>query len=131
MCVSALVLSKGITFCYAGLAGVVMWGRYAGLTLPNLCPREHSWVFIVFIKLFYKIYNLIIKLVSFFFVGTFGNMPCSFFNEAAFLTLQSFTLKKDAIFCCVQLSGANVKRRIRFLFPAVLIFFLMFSKSCL
>ena len=35
MCVSALFLSKGITFCYAGLAGVVMRGRYAVLTLPN------------------------------------------------------------------------------------------------
>ena len=36
MCVSALVLSKGTTFCYAGLAGVVMRGRYAGITLRNL-----------------------------------------------------------------------------------------------
>ena len=35
MCVSALILSKGITFSYAGLAGIVMRGRYAGLTLPN------------------------------------------------------------------------------------------------
>ena len=35
MCVSALILSKGITFSYVGPAGVVMQGRYAGLTLPN------------------------------------------------------------------------------------------------
>ena len=35
MCVLALVLFKGITFCYAGLTGVVMQGRYAGLTLRN------------------------------------------------------------------------------------------------
>ena len=26
----------GITFSYAGLAGVAIWARYAGLTLPNL-----------------------------------------------------------------------------------------------
>ena len=26
---------NGITFSYAGLVGVVMLGRYAGLTLPN------------------------------------------------------------------------------------------------
>ena len=36
MCFSALILSKGITFSYVGLAGVVMRGRYTGLTLPNL-----------------------------------------------------------------------------------------------
>ena len=35
MFVSALTLSKEITFSYAGLAGVVMRGRYVGLTLPN------------------------------------------------------------------------------------------------
>ena len=35
MCVSALVLSKGIAFCYVRPAGVVMRGRYVGLTLPN------------------------------------------------------------------------------------------------
>ena len=36
MCFSALILSKGITFSYVGLAEVVMRGRYTGLTLPNL-----------------------------------------------------------------------------------------------
>ena len=35
MCVSALIFSRGITFQFAGLAGVVMRGRYTGLTLPN------------------------------------------------------------------------------------------------
>ena len=35
MCVSALIVSKGFTFFYAGLAGVVMRGRYVGLALPN------------------------------------------------------------------------------------------------
>ena len=35
MCVSALILSKGIIFSYAGLAGVFMQGRYVRLTLLN------------------------------------------------------------------------------------------------
>ena len=37
MCVSALIFSKGITFSYAGLVGVVYFMRdcYAGLTLPK------------------------------------------------------------------------------------------------
>ena len=35
MCVLALIVSKGITFLYAGMAGVVMQGRYVGLALPN------------------------------------------------------------------------------------------------
>ena len=35
MCVLALILPEGITIPYAGLAGVAMRGRYAGLTLPN------------------------------------------------------------------------------------------------
>ena len=35
MRVSALILSKGITFPYAGVAWIVMRGRYAELTLPN------------------------------------------------------------------------------------------------
>ena len=34
-CQLASILSKGITFSYAGLAGVVMRHRFAGLTLPN------------------------------------------------------------------------------------------------
>ena len=42
MCVSSLILSKGITFCYAGLAGVVMRGRYMGLTLPNLLTKLYD-----------------------------------------------------------------------------------------
>ena len=37
MCVSALILSKGIRFSNAGLAEVVMRGRYSGIALPN--PR--------------------------------------------------------------------------------------------
>ena len=35
MCVSALILSKGIIFSYALLAGVFMRGCYVRLTLPN------------------------------------------------------------------------------------------------
>ena len=34
MCVSALILSQGITFSYVGLAGVVTGGCCVGLTLP-------------------------------------------------------------------------------------------------
>ena len=45
MCVSALVLSEGIAFCYVRPAGVVMRGRYVGLTLPNpetiICLQSH------------------------------------------------------------------------------------------
>ena len=38
MCVPALIVTKGITFSYAELEGLVMWDRYAGLTLPNHLP---------------------------------------------------------------------------------------------
>ena len=43
MCVSALVPSKGIIFCYAGPAGAVMGGRYTGLTLPNQSLWWRYW----------------------------------------------------------------------------------------
>ena len=42
MCVSALILSKGIHFSNAGLAEVVMRGRYSGITLPN--PRSRLFL---------------------------------------------------------------------------------------
>ena len=42
MCVSALILSTGITFSYAELAEVAMRDRYAGLNLPNLIKKIKS-----------------------------------------------------------------------------------------
>ena len=48
MCVSALILSKEITFSYTGLTMVVKRDRYAGLTLPNRFEfLEEGWALLL------------------------------------------------------------------------------------